>query len=352
MLESANGDGMPCNRIDTETLKPIDDRGCRYGAIYTAYQVTGWVKCRDAVVCVLKSWPTYGNWCLEQSGTAQRNSRRDPKLGSFDGYADAIESASYVVNRQPVPEALAWNRLGDGGDAVDGRGADWCLAVTNCATWSGNKTSKETGAGMRTQVGILTLALSAVAMAQTPAVDEQAVIRLARNIQREILTLPEYGVFDHLRFSIKGDTVILRGQASRPTLKSGAENIVKRLEGVAKVDNQIDVMPLSPNDDQIRLRTYVAIYGHPMLSRFNPNRGTPLFMSRLSALSGITNDPPQGNHPVHIIVKNGNVTLEGVLPTAADRTVAELQANGVFGAMTVMNNIEAEEASRFKRPKK
>jgi len=69
-------------------------------------------------------------------------------------------------------------------------------------------------------------------------------------------------------------------------------------------------------------------------------------------MSGITNNPPMGNHPVHIIVKNGNVTLEGVLPTAADRTVAELQTNSVFGAMTVTNNNEAEDASRFKKPKK
>lgn len=67
----------------------------------------------------------------------------------------------------------------------------------------------------------------------------------------------------------------LRGQASRPTLKSGAENVTKRVEGVAKVDNQIEVLPLSPMDDGIRLRAYVAIYGHPSLARFNPNRGTP-----------------------------------------------------------------------------
>jgi hyperosmotically inducible protein len=205
---------------------------------------------------------------------------------------------------------------------------------------------------MRIQYGFLALALSAVAIAQTPAVDEQAVIRMARTIQREILTLPEYGVFDHLRFSIKGDTVILRGQASRPILKSSAENVTKRVEGVAKVDNQIEVLPLSPADDQVRLRTYVAIYGHPTLSRFNPNRGVPLFMSRMSAMAGITNDPPQGNHPVHILVKNGNVTLEGVLPTAADRTIAEIQANGVFGSFSVINNVEVEEASKFKKPKK
>jgi hypothetical protein len=174
---------------------------------------------------------------------------------------------------------------------------------------------------------------------------------MARTIQREILTLPDYGVFDSIRFSFKGDTVILRGQASRPILKSSAENVAKRVEGVTKVDNQIEVLALSPNDDQIRLRAYVAIYGHPALQRFNPNRGTPLFMSRLSALSGITNNPPPGNHPVHIIVKNGNITLEGVLPQAGDRIIAELQANSVPGVFSVINNIEAEEATKFKKPK-
>lgn len=205
---------------------------------------------------------------------------------------------------------------------------------------------------MRIQVAFLALAVGGALAAQTPAVNEQAVIRMARSIQREILTLPEYGVFDSIRFSFKGDTVQLRGQASRPTLKSGAENVTRRVEGVAKVDNQIEVLPLSPMDDGIRLRAYVAIYGHPSLARFNPNRGTPLFMSRMSAMTGITNNPPPGNHPVHIIVKNGNITLEGVLPTAGDRIIAELQANGVSGAFSVTNNIEVEEATRFKKPAK
>ncbi len=100
VLESANGDGMLFNTIDSETLKPIDDRlsdnwGYLYGAMYTFYQVTGEVQYRDAVVLVLKSLPQYA--------------RHDPKLGSFGGYADAIESAIYLVNREPMPEALAWN---------------------------------------------------------------------------------------------------------------------------------------------------------------------------------------------------------------------------------------------------
>lgn len=205
---------------------------------------------------------------------------------------------------------------------------------------------------MRIPLPILLATIGGVVWGQTPAANEQAMVRMARTIQREILTLSEYSVFDSLRFSFKGDTVILRGQASRPILKSSAENVTKRVEGVAKVDNQIEVLPLSPNDDQIRLRTYVAIYGHPSLQRFNPNRGAPLFMSRLSAMTGITNNPPLGNHPVHIIVKNGNVTLEGVLPTAGDRIIAELQANGVPGSFSVTNNIEVEEATRVKKPKR
>lgn len=205
---------------------------------------------------------------------------------------------------------------------------------------------------MRTHVAIFALALGGMLTAQTPAVNEQAIVKMAQTIQREILTLPEYGVFDSIRFSFKGDTVTLRGSASRPILKSSAENVTKRVEGVAKVDNQIEVLPLSPNDDQIRLRAYVAIYGHSALSRFNPNRGAPLFMSRISAMTGITNDPPFGNHPVHIVVKNGNITLEGVLPTASDRAIAEIQANGVTGAFSVVNNIEVQEAMKFKKPKK
>jgi hypothetical protein len=205
---------------------------------------------------------------------------------------------------------------------------------------------------MRFQAPCVVLALGFSLLAQSSAPNEQEYLRMAQKIQREILTLPEYGVFDSLRFSFKGDTVVLRGYASRPLLKSSAQKVTEQVEGVAKVDNQIEVLPLSPADDAIRLRAYVAIYGHPTLSRFNPNRGTPLFMSRMSAMTGITNNPPPGYHPVHIVVKNGNIILEGVLPTTMDRTIAELQANGVQGAFSVTNNIETGESMKFKRPKK
>jgi osmotically-inducible protein OsmY len=189
---------------------------------------------------------------------------------------------------------------------------------------------------MKQVVAIAVLALSASAQT-TPA--EEAVLRTARQIQKAILTLPNYGLFDDVRFSIKDGAVILRGSVSRPTLKSSAENVVKKIEGVQKVTNELEVQPLSRQDDDIRVRTYVAIYGHPALSRYNPNRGSPLFRSRASLAAGITNDPPTGYHPIHIIVKNGHVTLEGVVDSIGDRTIAEIQANGVAGVFGVTSNI-------------
>lgn len=113
VLASANAGGMLYNTIDTGTLKPVDDRlsdnwGYLYGAMYTFYQVTGEAKYRDAVRRVLRNLPKYVNWCWEPSRNALVNARKDEKLGSFDGYADAIESALYLVNREPAPEAFAW----------------------------------------------------------------------------------------------------------------------------------------------------------------------------------------------------------------------------------------------------
>jgi len=181
------------------------------------------------------------------------------------------------------------------------------------------------------------------------ASDEKAIMALARNVQRELIRMPNYGLFDNLRFGIKGYTVYLRGFASRPTLKSDAERIVQKIEGVEKVVNEIEVLPLSPMDDDVRLTVYRAIYGHPALSRYNPNRGVPLFPSLARRTMGITQDPPPGFHPIHIIVKNGNVTLEGVVTNTGDRTIAELQANG-SSAFSVTNNLIA--ASEEGKPKK
>jgi hyperosmotically inducible periplasmic protein len=144
--------------------------------------------------------------------------------------------------------------------------------------------------------------------------------RLERQVRQELVTLPYYGVFDNLSYRVDGSTVTLMGEVTRPTLKSDAENVVKNLEGVDRVVNNIQVLPLSPNDDNIRLATYRAIYGHPALNRY--------------ALQAIP--------PIHIIVNNGHVTLEGVVANEGDMNIAVVQANGVSGAFSVKNNLRVE----------
>jgi hyperosmotically inducible protein len=110
------------------------------------------------------------------------------------------------------------------------------------------------------------------------------------------------------------------GQVTRPTLKSDAENVVKHIEGVEKVDNQIEVLPTSPMDDGLRRRLYVAIYGYPSLEKY----AMPVVK------------------PIRIIVKNGHVTLEGVVDSEADKNAAGIRANGVPGIFSVTNNLQVE----------
>lgn len=145
--------------------------------------------------------------------------------------------------------------------------------------------------------------------------------RMERAIRHELLTLPYYGVFDNLGFHVEGSTVVLTGQVTRPVLKSDAERAVKRVEGVETVDNRIEVLPLSPNDDQIRMATYRAIFYHPALDRY-AIRAVP---------------------PIHIIVKNGNVTLVGVVASQADKNLAGLYASGVPGVFSVRNELQVEQ---------
>jgi hypothetical protein len=97
---------------------------------------------------------------------------------------------------------------------------------------------------------LLTHSVLAQEEAEPPEAKQQQVQKLAKEIRKQIVTQPQYGVFDSIHFAIQGNTVILRGYASRPTLKSGIENSVKRIEGVDKVTNEIEVLPASPNDDK------------------------------------------------------------------------------------------------------
>lgn len=171
--------------------------------------------------------------------------------------------------------------------------------------------------------------------AQAPS---QMTLKMAEEIRKAIVKLPQYGVFDDLRFAIQGRTVILRGDASRPVLKSSAENVVKKIEGVETVRNEIEVLPLSPNDDNIRAAVYRRIYSQPVLQKYTNNRG-PQFLSLTRLATGITNDPPFGWHAIHIIVKNGNVTLKGVVNNSADANIAGIQANTTPGVFSVDNDL-------------
>jgi hyperosmotically inducible protein len=144
--------------------------------------------------------------------------------------------------------------------------------------------------------------------------------RITKEVRHELLLLPYYSVFDNLAYKVDGDTVTLLGQVTRPTLKSDAEAAVKSIEAVSKVNNQIEVLPPSPEDDRLRLALYRAIYSSPPLQRY--------------AIQSVP--------PIHIIVKNGHATLEGVVASEADKNLANLQANSVPGVFSVTNNLRVE----------
>ncbi len=144
--------------------------------------------------------------------------------------------------------------------------------------------------------------------------------QLARKVRHELVTLPYYGVFDNLAYSINGGTVTLYGQVVRPTTRSDAANRVKRLAGVSQVINNIQVLPLSRFDDDLRIRTLRAIARTGGLDRYL--RGT--------------------NPSIHIVVDRGRITLEGVVSNSGDRNLANVAARGVSGSFSVTNNLRVE----------
>jgi len=170
---------------------------------------------------------------------------------------------------------------------------------------------------------ILTLITAAAAVMPVAANPNKAAednAKTIRKIRKELVTLPFYGVFDNLAFNYEEGVVTLYGQVSRPTLKKDAARVVERVEGVDQVINKVEVLPLSGFDDRIRLAVYRAIYRQPGLDRLSI----------------------QAVPPIHIIVKNGNVTLEGVAPNKGDATRAFIAANGVSGVFSVKNNLRIE----------
>jgi len=163
---------------------------------------------------------------------------------------------------------------------------------------------------------------------------------VVKQIRDKVTGLTDYGVFDSLRFAIKGKTIVLMGYASRPILKSEAEKVIKGIEGVESVDNQIVVLPPSPNDDQIRVGVYRRVYTQAALRKYI---GSPVgfgeFPSLARAAGGITQDPPLGYHAIHIVVNGGHVILTGVVNTEQDADIAEIQANSTPGVFSVENDL-------------
>jgi hyperosmotically inducible protein len=145
--------------------------------------------------------------------------------------------------------------------------------------------------------------------------------RIAQEVRHQLVMLPYYGVFDDLAFSVQGGVVTLVGAVTRPTLKSDAQRVTEKVEGVTQVVNNIEVLPLSPLDDRIRIAEYRAIYGDPALSTRYAYRALP---------------------SIHIIVKNGHVTLEGVVANSADKNLVNIRANGVPNVFSVTNNLQVE----------
>jgi hyperosmotically inducible periplasmic protein len=190
-------------------------------------------------------------------------------------------------------------------------------------------------------VGVCTVFLSVAALAGPPqdqmaprsgdlsqkATDD----RVTREVRHELVMLPYYGVFDNLAFSVSPDgTVTLLGQVARPTLKSDAENAVKHIEGVEKIVNNIEVLPTAMDDDRIRRAVYRAIYGNDVLSQYQL-RAVP---------------------PIHIIVKNGHVSLEGAVARQMEKQIAGAQANSVSGIFSVTNNLQVDEGDKNDNSKK
>ena len=164
--------------------------------------------------------------------------------------------------------------------------------------------------------------LAASLAVAAPAQSDQAAYnaRLAKQVRKELVTLPYYGVFDNLAYEVNGETVVLHGQVVRPSTRKDAERRVAKIEGVERVVNNIQVLPLSSFDDSIRARTYRAVFRTGSLYRYA--RGV--------------------NPSIHIVVNRGHVTLEGVVSNKMDSQLAYMAANGVPGVFSVTNNLRVE----------
>ena len=172
-----------------------------------------------------------------------------------------------------------------------------------------------------------TLAIATSAAVAAPlASGDQGLSRqqIMKKVQKELVTLPYYGVFDNLAYQVEGDTVTLYGQVVHPSTRKDAEHRVARIKGVERVVNQIEVLPLSSFDDSVRVRTYRALF-----------RTGGLYRYAMGA-----------NPSIHIVVNRGHVTLEGIVSNEGDKNLAYIAARGVPGVFSVTNNLRSERESR------
>ena len=168
---------------------------------------------------------------------------------------------------------------------------------------------------------VLTASLAAGVQAKEEVSGRQ---RVMEKIRKELVTLPFYGVFDNLAYSFDGGTATLYGQVVRPTTRSDAERRVRKVAGVSRVVNQIEVLPLSSFDDSIRQRAYRQIFGTAGLYRYAMG----------------------ANPSLHIVVNRGHVTLEGVVSNEGDRRLARIAALQVPGVFSVTNNLRLDRDER------
>ena len=153
---------------------------------------------------------------------------------------------------------------------------------------------------------------------------------LEHQIHRELVTQPYYSMFDNVSFELDGSQVTLSGEVWWPALKRSVERVVSKVEGITGVDNQIVVLPTSFRDDDLRLATARALFSDSSLNKYvRPGASFGLLPYRSD---------------IHIIVKNGNVTLEGVVLHQGDFDSATIRARGVSGVFSVTNNLRVKNA--------
>jgi hyperosmotically inducible protein len=164
-----------------------------------------------------------------------------------------------------------------------------------------------------------------IAAGSSKSSNGQMSMLVSDEVRHQLLMLPNYGIFDWIECEISADrTATLHGQVTRPTLKSDAENALRKIENIPSIDNQIEVLPISTSDDQIRIAVYRSIFRYE----------GPLFRYATQSIP-----------PIHIIVNNGRVTLKGTVASDVDSQQAFMAANGVSGVFEVKNELRVSTKS-------